>query len=359
MSAVPAWLWSPRALLVALVVTLLLTTSFAAGTSTASFGAYNPAWDGASGLQSEASAVDASNRIVLNTSAYGQSDPEETVAVILTPDRAYGPTDEARVREFVREGGTLVVAEDFGPHSNALLDALGVTTRFDGRLLRDERHYDQSPNITVATDVTRHPLTTGVEQLTLNHGTGLVAETGEESETVILVNSSSFAYYDANRNAAFDGSESIERRPVATVEPVGDGRVIAVSDPSLFINAMLDRPGNRAFVRTVFADHDRVLLDYSHTESLPPLGYALVLVRDSGPLQALVGLAGVAAVVVASRRGLIARLPGRSPGPARDEPVDPAALVAALREDHPEWDEERLERVARSRTERRDGSGEE
>ena len=350
MAAVPDWLRSPRTLLVVLVLSVLVTVVFAATTSTAAFGAYNPAWDGASGLQAQASAVDADSSITINTTTYQRVDPEATVSVILTPDDAYGPRDRSRVRTFVEEGGTLVVAEDFGPHSNALLDALGVQTRVDGRLLRDERYYYQSPNITVANDVTQHPLTTDVEQLTLNHGTGLVVDAGEESETEILVNSSSFAYYDANRNAAFDESESIGRRPVATVEPVGEGRVIVVSDPSMMINVMLDRPGNQAFVRNVFGAHDRVVLDYSHTESLPPLGYALVVVRDSGPLQATVGLVGVALVVVASRRrdlldGLFTR--------QEDEPLDVDALVAHLRTEHPEWDAERLERVARLR--RRNG----
>jgi hypothetical protein len=353
-SAVPAWLRSPRSLLVALVLVVVLTILFAATTSTAAFGAYNPAWDGASGLQDQASAVDVGSEVSINTSTYERADPDSTVAVILTPGEAYGPTDTARVRTFVEEGGTLVVAEDFGPHSNPLLEAIGAETRVDGRLLRDERYYYRSPNITVANDVTRHPLTTGVDQLTLNHGTALDANTSEESETEVLVNSSAFAYFDANRNAAFDGSESIDRRPVATIEPVGEGQVIVIADPSMMINAMLDRPGNQAFVRNVFADHDRVVLDYSHTESLPPLGYALVVVRDSGPLQALIGLVGVAAVVVATRQRELLSSIVRPPDGTDAVDIDPE--IARLRSEHPDWDEQRLERVARSRY-RNDESG--
>jgi len=347
MSAVPAWLRSPRTLLVVLAGAIVLTAGFAVGTSTAAFGVYNPAWDGASQLQRQASTVGTQSQVVLNTSAYESADPDETVAVVLTPDRAYGPRDTARLRSFVENGGTLVVAEDFGSHSNDLLDGVGASTRVDGRLLRDERHYYQSPNITVAPDVTRHPLTTGVEQLTLNHGTALVANTTDESDATVLVNSSSFSYFDTNRNGAFDGSESLERRPVATVEPVGDGRVVVVADPSLLINAMLERSGNRRFVRGLFANHDHVVLDYSHAEALPPLGYASVVVRDSGLLQTAIGLLGFSVVVFGSRRRDLLAAVGRSDGD--EAPVDTAAVVAHLRARHPDWDEQRLERVANAR----------
>lgn len=351
MSAVPAWLRSPRTLLVVLLVVMLSTVVFAASTSTAAFGAYNAAWDGSSQLQEQASAVDTQSQIALNTSVYETTTPDGTVAVILTPDRAYTPQEVARVRAFVNDGGTLVVAEDFGQYSNPLLDALGVDTSVDGRLLRDERYYYQSPNITVATDVERSQLTTGVDQLTLNHGTALVANTTEESETEILVNSSSFAYFDENRNAAFDENETIGQRPVATAEPVGEGRVIVIADPSMMINAMLERPGNQQFVRNIFADHDRVVLDYSHNEALPPLSHAIILIRDSGPLQAILGLVGVAAVAVVSRHRGLARV-FRDTSNQEDADADPAEiedLVAYLRHEHPEWDEDRLERVARSR----------
>jgi hypothetical protein len=78
--------------------------------------------------------------------------------------------------------------------------------------------------------------------------------------------------------------------------------VVAVSDPSLFLNAMLDRPGNTAFVEWLFADADTVLLDYSHAGGRPPLIALLTALRASPAAQVSLGLLGVAGVLLWTRR---------------------------------------------------------
>lgn len=286
----------PRAFLVVLILLTLLSVGVLMSTSTSAFGVYNPAWEGTSSLRDQASAVDADTTVVTNTSEYAKADPTSTVAVILSPDSPYTSEEAANVREFVRSGGTLVVAEDFGSHTNPLLDELGVQTRIDGRPLRDERRYYRSPDIVVAPDVEEHPLTGGTSQITLNHGTALRA-----NESRVLANSSEFSYLDANRNASLDSTESMTSYPVVTLETVGDGRVVVVSDPSVFINAMLERPGNEQFVRSLFSGHETIVLDYSHHGELPPFTAVVVAVRQSEILRAVVGFGSIAAIAVVSR----------------------------------------------------------
>ena len=55
-----------------------------------------------------------------------------------------------------------------------------------------------------------------------------------------------------------------------------------MSDPSIAINAMLEREGNRAFVRSLFGGHESVILDYSHATGFPPLALAVLLLRPLG-----------------------------------------------------------------------------
>lgn len=336
----------PRALLAALGVVVVLGVVVGASTSGAAFGAYNARWDGATQLRSAASGTGAEATILRNASRYGSVEADGSVAVVLSPDRAYGPDDRADLRRFVRDGGTLVVAEDVGPHGNRLLAAVGATARFDGGPLRDEKHNYRSPAFPVATSVpTNHSLTANVSRLTLNRGTVL-----EPGNATVLVRSSGFAYVDRNGNDNPDDAEILREWPVATVEPVGDGRVVAVSDPSLFINAMLDRPDNRRFAQNLFGAGERVYLDYSHTAAIPPFQAVILTLRRTPLLQALVGLAGLGLLAALGRGALregVRQRVGRG-----DEPAPSGAsaddLAAYLRARHPEWEEARVRRVVRA-----------
>jgi hypothetical protein len=341
---------APRLVLAGYAAVLAVALLVAATTSGVAFGAYNPAWDGASDLQGEARAVGAEPTVLDDLGGYREADPSGTVAVVLSPDEPYTDGEAATVRSFVRDGGTLVVAEDFGPHGNGLLADVGADARVDGRPLRDERRNYRSPALPVATNVsganpdgTANYSLAGVEQVTLNHGTAV-----DPNGAAVLARTSPYAYVDANRNEQLDDEEELASRPVATVEAVGEGHVVVVGDPSALINAMLDRPGNRAFVRALFAGHDRALLDYSHTEGVPPLSAALLAVRGSPPLQLLGGLGAIlgAALWVRQPAPLVralGRLRRQRPAP----PVggDPEALTAYLLARHPDWSRERVRRV--------------
>lgn len=337
----------PRALLSVLAMVVLVGIVIAASTSGTAFGVYNARWDGASELRRTAEGTGADATLLRNASRYRTLDASGSVALILSPDSSYSQSQRAALRRFVREGGTLVVAEDVGPHGNHLLRAVGAIARFDGGLLRDEQHNFRTPAMPVATNVPGEgPLTENVSQLTLNRGT--VVEPGNAT---VLVRSSGFAYVDRNDDGAPDDSETLRRWPVVTVESVGDGRVVAVADPSLFINVMLDQPANRRFARTLFGSGQRVYLDYSHTADIPVLQAVLLTVRRTPVLQVFAGL-GALAVLAAGQRGVLAgawqriRTEARSerqPGPAVASPAD---LAAYLRERHPDWDDERVRRVA-------------
>lgn len=285
-----------RRLVVLLFVALAVTGVWATSTANPALSAYNPGWEGSSTLRAEVGPTGGPVVVGEGMGAY-DTVPAETVAFVLSPDRRYADDEAARVRAFVRGGGTLVVAEDFGPHANPLLDRVGASTRVDGRPLRDEYSHYRSPNLPVATGVERSDLTGGAEELTLNRGTAL-----EPNGARVVVASSPLAYLDTNRNASLDPAESVEAHPVVTTERVGEGRVVVVADPSVFINAMLDRAGNRQFARALAASGETVLLDYSHAESVPPLVRVALALRQRPALQGAGVLAAVGLVVLLARR---------------------------------------------------------
>ncbi len=339
----------PRALLVALLATLALTLVITAGTSSASLGAYNPSWDGTSGIRTTADATGVESIIAQNSTTYEETTAEGTVAVVLSPDRQYNERAAGRVTSFVRSGGTLVVAEDYGQHGNELLAAAGTEARINGTALRDEQQAGPSPAFPHATPTANHTYTENVSMIVLNHGS-----TVDSGNATTLMSSSEFSYHDTNGNERLDDSEILDRRPVVTIEPVGDGHVLVVSDPGIFLNSMLERGDNEAFLRGILGEHERVLLDMSHSTGVPPLVALQLALQQSGLLTFVAGSLSVMMLVfLAKPASLSARLRGwrktttDSPTPSSDE------LTAAIRARHPDWDDERVERVTNSLIRRR------
>jgi len=341
----------PRALLLLLVLGTVIGIVGAATTSTAAFGVYNPTWEGTSAFRDMARNQGLDTEILRESSRYGDLPGNGTLTVVLSPRSAYTDVEVARMRAFVRSGGTLLVAEDVGGHTNPLLEDLGVESRIDGRVLRDERYYHRTPAMPHARNVSNATLVDGVDALTLNYGTSV-----QSGNATVLVRTSDFAYLDTDQNGTLDGNETIGSRPVATAEQVGGGRVIVVGDPSIFINTMLDQPGNRAFAHQLLVHHDRLVLDYTHASRLPPLALAILVLRDSPPLQLLLGGLVLLTVGGWGERGvglgpLKERIEG---GRAKSTPVVNAESMANyLAKRHPEWDEERVERVVERTVSRR------
>jgi hypothetical protein len=351
--------WStPRVLLAGLLVAFGLVLLVAATTSTAGFSPYNANWDGNSEFRELA---DSRGELVVatSTSRYETVDPATSTGFVLAPDRQYGPDDATRIRAFVEGGGTLVVADNYGPHGNALLSEIGATARFDGRILRDERNNFRSSSLPIISDISSHRLLSGVDALTLNYGTAI-----EPGAATPIANSSDVSYLAANDSDTLENGTEIQQYPVVTVETVGDGRVVAVGDPSLFINSMLAESDNRLFVTTLVDQRTTTLFDQSHGSAPPPLVGVILLVRSS-PAIAAAGLAFVIGLIaiVGRESGWHERLPWRQwvttirstvpwsnarsgvTGDADAPTADRAALKARLRQRHPDWDEERLDRV--------------
>jgi hypothetical protein len=139
--------------------------------------------------------------------------------------------------------------------------------------------------------------------------------------------------------------------------------VIVVGDPSLFINSMLDESDNRQFVTALVSQRTHTLLDGSHTAATPPLVGATLALRSSpvlagGVIAVLIGM--IAAVgrqgssILPWRQWLVDVQSRVTSTTSQRESIavetgslrtDPDVLKDRLREQHPNWDEDRLDRV--------------
>lgn len=319
---------------------------YAASTSGGAFGAFNPSWEGTSELRTIADESGDETTVVRSVEEYDglSADADGTIALIIEPEGSYDETERERIREFVERGGTVLIADSSGQYSNPLLETMGATTRIDGDPLRDERNYYRSPLLPVATKTADHPYTNESDSLTLNYGTAL-----KPGEATVLVRTSDFAYLDRNRNNALDPDENLESHSVVTIEDVGEGQVITVSDSSVFTNVMMDRPGNRAFATSVLSTHDRVILDGSQDDELPPLIAGLIILRESVLLQLLLGgglVLGLAAL--ARRPDIVERAYGVADdrfNPVAENELTPEEIRSQLVDRYPDWTDEKREEV--------------
>lgn len=356
----------PQLLLVGLFAVLVIALLVVGSTSTAAFGLYNPDWEGTAEFR--ALADDRSTLVVATgTERYETVDPNATVAIVIAPDESYEQADAERLRSFVEAGGTLVVAENFGPHGNELFVSIDAETRFDGTLVRDERTHFRSPAMPIVDGVGTHSLVDDVEAVTMNYGT--VLDPGPDAS--VALNTSEFAYLDHDGDGELGDDQDVRRYPVIATEPIDNGTVIAVSDPSIFVNVMLEETDNRQLAANVIeattvttdtADRvdaepgpqtEIVLFDVSHADAQPPLVGLLLVIRETPLLTAAFGLVGIGAALGAARwrsiGGSLRRRYDRGHRVRELETIgraEPGAIEAKLEERHPEWDDDRIERVA-------------
>ncbi len=337
----------PELFAIAVAASVGLTLIVAATISVGAFGVFTPSWEGTTELRGQAESAEADSVVLENTERYDSEPAEGTLAFVLAPERAYEGEDAERLASFVEDGGTVLVADSSGDHANPLLEEIGATSQVDGDPLRDVRYYHGSPALVIATEVSSHPYLTGVEELTLNHGT-----TVDSGEATTLVSSSEYSYLDRTGTDELSEGDEIGPFPVVTVEGVGDGQVVVVSDPSVFINAMLEYEGNQAFVTALLQSHDRVIFDASHSGGIPPLAAEIHSVRESPLTQVAIGAVLILGIrfrhwqsVFRRYRPRIARLKPTFGGSPREE-VTEAELRSILSERYPEWEADRRRRLA-------------
>lgn len=343
-------LLTPRAVLAGFIVCLVLASGVAVVTSAVPFGPYNPDWDGTSTVRQTIDTDRSETPVVVEVDAYIRFNSDKTLVIILAPSESYTAADAAQLRAFLDRGGTILIAEDRRTDTNQLLQRLGASTRVDGRPLRDPQAFYRDPSLPVVADLNNTSITQDVGSITLNGGTVL-----QPGNATTIARSSEFSYLDRNGNQELDTNEELRSYPVATSERVGDGQVFVLGDPSVFINRMVEREGNRQLVRQSAQSYDRVVLDFSHRSGTPPVAVLWLWLRRTPWAQALLGILGSGIVVItisnqaANQLGsVVARLVGAETSSMDSVTLSSAEMRHILQRQYPEWDDERIERIAES-----------
>jgi hypothetical protein len=139
------------------------------------------------------------------------------------------PLPVAELARFLRKGGRLALADDFGTGGGTgaqLFAAFGMGMHAPKSV--NPHRLRNNPELLIASPVVGHLLADGADALVTNH-----------PQVIYHPDLTPIFALDGNQNA------------IVLSGAVGKGRLVAISDASLFINNMLEFRGNRAFARNL------------------------------------------------------------------------------------------------------------
>jgi hypothetical protein len=211
--AQPVWLLGLVVWLAAVPGTRAQDSDFAIG---------SPAWNGLASLQ----AIAASRNVQWHAPEAFDLTTLSGADGLLLLNPSQAPSG-ALLARFMRAGGRVALADDFGAAAGALATFDIQRTPQPGA--PREHWLRQNRNLLVASARTSHPLSAGVAGLVTNHPSLLthpnlapIFAVGEAGAGALLLSGA-----------------------------VGEGRLVALGDPSVLINNMLEYPDNQRFARNL------------------------------------------------------------------------------------------------------------
>ncbi|MEM4536227.1 MAG: DUF4350 domain-containing protein [Nitrososphaerota archaeon] len=220
------------------------------------FNPYNPYWNGFSKLSSETdiqyldSIID--ERLI--------AEPSRHVLFIIGPEREFEKVEADFIKSFIENGGITILMDESGS-GNSLLRLLEVSPRLNGSLLLDPLFKDRAavlPKIRIPS--------MNISEVVANYATTI------DGCQKAIGYSSFYAFLDVNSNSIWDEGEPRGPLTVVCEIAMGKGKLIVISDSSLWINSMISRGSNFEFFKRLISNR-RCLIDRSHWE---PSKFAIV-----------------------------------------------------------------------------------
>ncbi|MET0413655.1 MAG: DUF4350 domain-containing protein [Polyangiaceae bacterium] len=223
------------------------------GAVQAAFEAKDESWEGCSRLLGVAREVlGKSNVELLGRLDFSKLTPRDALLVL-------HPEVEVRfdpLAAFLTAGGRVAVVDDYGS-GDALLRRFHIHRTNpplspEHTLRGDPDLAIARPALDAAHEGARHPTLKGVDEVVTNHPTALALESGVELTPLLTIPAQAekaalLAVTGVIGDAQACGLSARSARTAPFEEHCG--RLVAMGDPSVFINLMLQHPGNLAFAR--------------------------------------------------------------------------------------------------------------
>lgn len=211
--------------IMAIILTAIVFLSYLSSTD-AELSRYNSGWNGTSGFYDQLERADGTP---VSFSAWDLPVEPDTL-ILVEPQGMPGEEDDGSLRQFIINGGTIIVIAK-NESANSVLEAAGSNIQIHESVLSSIDMEYADPQMVIAYRGNEHPLLKGVETIALNEPSTL---SGGET----LLSSSVISWIDRNNNGRADGMETFGKEPVMAHEEVGEGEVIVLSDSGILINSM-------------------------------------------------------------------------------------------------------------------------
>jgi hypothetical protein len=246
------------------------------------FSRYNTGWNGASAFFSD---LDRDRTTEVFDPAILEKQPGNATLLILAPHRK--PTEEeiAGYRAFLAAGHTIFLADDFGAGNEILAGIRSRITITPVNISSLDRQY-ADPYMVIAYRTQNQGPFVMPSEIALN-GAALL----EEGTPLVLTSVMSWA--DRNADNRLNAGEEMGTLPVMMQESIGPGRLVVLSDPSIFVNTMYTQPengNNRAFIHNLTTMEGPLLIDQMNSRTADAKGLSGILhvVRNTVIIEILI-----------------------------------------------------------------------
>ncbi|MFW6121027.1 MAG: DUF4350 domain-containing protein [Petrotogales bacterium] len=324
------------------------------------FSIYNPGWNGCSDLaiktykagrlQPTFSFEKKELTLVQKSFVEYSLDPSNSSILIIGPRTSFTSREIQYLTGFLNQGGTLLLADDFGT-GNEILEGINASSRFSGDLLLDLSFEKKASFVNVYDFFNHsHPLLQNVSHILLNYPTS-IKPGGKAS---VLAVSTEMSWLDEKVNGKQDEGEKSDSYPVLVVEGYGNGTLVLFSGPSLLINSMKNQLDNLKFRNNLlnYLNRDRVIIDESHRAVSQPFHIAYIIPSTLDwmwkigiillvILSFIVGFTPIPKMVLDKIGGLMFTPKKATVEPSMDR------LKKEVLERHPDWSRNRLNEIVR------------
>lgn len=233
------------------------------------FSQYNTVWNGTSRFFSD---LDRHRMVGISDLTQLNAYPANATLLIIAPNRQPTNGERAAYRAFIERGNTIILADDFGT-GNAILRGIGSRISIQpGNVSSIDREYADSYSAVAYRSANDTPVQ-NINKILLNRAAPLEGGT-------TLMRTSIMSWIDENGDRRINNNEQLGYFAVMAADQIGSGRLIVISDPSIFINSMYAedaRWDNQMLIRTLVGGDGALLVDQTNSRTRDAQGLNEIL----------------------------------------------------------------------------------